>query len=338
MKALLFLAAAVSAYGNGDVIAIRGQKLWQSFKAEYNKQYSAAEEHVRQQIFMDNLKVAALRNEQEGAEVHGVTKFSDMTPSEFKSMLTYTPKLREVQGQPVPRELESQNAVQCTSTTSCDYRTLKAVTPVKDQGQCGSCWAFSATESAETAWFMSNHTLPVLAPQQVVDCDNKDGGFNGGDTPTAFQYIIANGLEAESSYFYKVKDETCQYKSSVVIATAIKWEWGIAPCNTVNTRDCSNQNETALWDVVERLGPQSICVDAEPWQTYRSGIMKGACPHGYYELDHCVQLVGYGVDAGQKYWLVRNSWGTSWGEAGYIRLAFGTNECGVADEVNYLVA
>jgi len=340
MKVAAFLIAALTtgAVAFEDPAAVRGLKLWQNFKTEYGKTYTVAEEEYRKTVFLDNLKRAAMRNIEEGTEVHGVTKFSDMTPAEFKSMLTYTPTLREVQGQPLPADQWKENAVQCKDSTSCDYRTLGAVTAVKDQGQCGSCWAFSAVESTETAWFMAGHAIPTLAPQQVVDCDPQDGGCNGGDTPTAFQYIISAGLEGESSYPYRAKNEKCAYNQAAVIANASSWAWGIPPCNTLATHDCQSQNETALISVVQNLGPMSICVDAEPWQTYRSGIMKGACPNGYYELDHCVQLVGYGSENGERYWLVRNSWGTSWGEAGYIRLAFGLNECGVADEVNYVTA
>jgi len=261
----------------------------------------------------------------------------DLTPEEFKAVLGFRPKL--VEQLPTAEPLTT-SAVSCTSSTDCNYATLGAVTPVKDQGQCGSCWAFSATEATETSEFMKHGILPVLGPQQIVDCDKTDAGCNGGDTPTAYEYLIkAGGQETEKNYPYTGKDGTCKFNSGLVNTTITGYTWGIPPCNTVATHACDSQDETGLWTVVQKTGPQSICVDAQPWQTYRSGIYDStACKHGYYDLDHCVHLTGYGVESGTKYWVVKNSWGASWGEKGYIRLVFGKNMCGVADEVTYATA
>jgi len=293
----------------------------------------------RFRIFTENLKLAKLRNELEGSEVHGVTQFMDLTPQEFKqSYLGFIPKessnVSMLGGEP------SSTASYCgASATSCDYATLGLVTAVKDQGQCGSCWAFSATEATETAQFIAGKTLPVLGPQQIVDCDKTDGGCNGGDTPTAYEYLIkAGGQESEGSYPYTAKDGTCKFNASKVVATISSYKWAIPPCNTAQTRSCDNQDEAGLWNFVATKGPVSICVDAEPWQTYVGGIFtRTTCKHGYMDLDHCVHLTGFGQDGGQKDWLVKNSWGTSWGEKGYIKIAFGTNLCGVADECTIAV-
>jgi len=231
-------------------------------------------------------------------------------------------------------------AVSCSSSTDCDYSKLGVVTPVKDQGQCGSCWAFSATESVETAWAQAGHTLTSLAPQQIVDCDHRDAGCNGGDTPTAYEYVLsAGGMEAENAYPYTAHDGTCKFDSADVVAKINDYKWGITPCNTAATEKCDKQNETGLWSVVQHTGPQSICVDAEPWQTYRSGIFDSdRCKSEYVWLDHCVHLTGYGAEGNTKYWLVKNSWGVTWGEKGYIRLVYGKNMCGVADEVTYSIS
>jgi len=331
---VLALGAALAAItADNAAIVFEAIPLFEQFQIDYSKSYTPLEKEYRFDVFVSNLKRAKKLNAMEGQESFGVTQFMDLTPAEFKRFLGFTPRTYNQlpTAEPIPQ------AVSCSSSTDCNYATLGAVTPVKDQGQCGSCWAFSATEAVETSWFQAGNKLPVLAPQQIVDCDKTDAGCNGGDTPTAFDYVIkAGGLETEADYPYKARDETCAFKAADVAASIKSYSWGITPCNTPATHACDSQNETGLWSVVQNAGPQSICVDAEPWQTYRSGIYSGsACKHGYYDLDHCVHLTGYGVENGVKYWLVKNSWGVSWGEKGYIRLAYGQNICGVADEVTF---
>ncbi len=140
---------------------------------------------------------------------------------------------------------------------------------------------------------------------------------------------------AEKAYPYKAgltgQAGTCQFKAAEVQAKMTGFTYATPGC----TDDCKKQDEAKLKQSLYQNGPVSICVDASPWQTYTSGILtpSAGCASAYDQLDHCVQLVGYGVDpSGQAFWSVRNSWATSWGEAGYIRLSYGTNTCGVADE------
>jgi len=224
--------------------------------------------------------------------------------------------------------------------TSFDWRahTPSVVSDVKDQGQCGSCWAFATTESIESMWALAGNHLVVLSPEQIVDCDTVDAGCNGGDTPSAFEYVTdAGGLDTEASYPYTAgsgDSGNCQFSKKNVAATIKGFTWAIPECSG----SCDSQSMTQVQSKLSTVGPFAICVYAEPWQDYAGGIFNDAtCTHAYTDLDHCVQMVGYAP----SYWIVRNSWAADWGEAGYIyvstKVAKG-NLCGVLDEVNFAKA
>ena len=218
-----------------------------------------------------------------------------------------------------------------------DWFTEGACTPVKDQGQCGSCWAFSATEEIESMWIRSNHSKTVLSEQQIVSCDQTDAGCDGGDTITAYEYVQqAGGLETEADYPYTSGNSgangQCKFSASKTVVTVTNYSYAVPPC----TGSCNSQNEDLLATQLYSVGPVSICINASPWQDYTGGVMSTNCPGAANDLDHCVQLVGYDTTASPPYWIVRNQWGTSWGEEGYIRLEYDSgNVCGVADEASY---
>jgi len=288
---------------------------------------------ARYSTFLDNMERAALLNNRTaGANKFGITKFSDLTSEEFKQMYTgFTPAS-------APRDIAGRVHVvpkSFAAPTTYDWRDHGAVSPVKDQGQCGSCWAFSAMEQVESQWFLSKGSLPLLSAQQLVDCDTVDAGCDGGDTPSAYDYIKkAGGLEKQSDYAYTGRDGSCKFSSSKVAADVNGYTYATPPCYS----NCKTQDENTLKSALASTAPVSICVDADIWQLYQNGVIeaKDGCDFGYYDLNHCVQLVGYNTDSKGVYWIVRNSWNTDWGDDGYIYLRFGSNVCGVADEATFV--
>merc|ERR1711860_94110 len=199
-----------------------------------------------------------------------------------------------------------------------DWTTKGAVTPIKDQAQCGSCWAFSTTGSTESANFISKESLKSLSEQQLVDCSGSYGnqGCNGGLMDNAFKYYLGKGkgAAAEEAYPYTGRDGSC--KSFTPVVEISKYT------------DVPAKSEDGLKTAVTQQ-PVSIAVDARKWQSYRGGVFTGCT--GLVQLDHGVLAVGYS----DSYWKVKNSWGTSWGESGFIRLTMGKNECGLSNAASW---
>jgi len=245
----------------------------------------------------------------------GMNEFGDMTWAEFKAIYVGGTK-------PVPREfIRSKNYPESinprTIPASLDWRQKNAVTPVKNQGQCGSCWAFSTTGSVEGAHAISTGTLVSLSEQQLMDCASSYGnqGCNGGLMDDAFEFIIKNGgICSEASYPYKGVEGKCQTCTEVATISSYV--------------DNPSGNENNLSTLIQ-TGPVSIAIEADQsaFQFYSGGVFSATCGHN---LDHGVLIVGYGTLSSKPYWIVKNSWGASWGMSGYILMIQGKDECGLA--------
>jgi C1A family cysteine protease len=222
----------------------------------------------------------------------------------------------------IPRYSEVNLVGKVNVPSEIDWNAKGAVTPVKNQGSCGSCWAFSTTGSVEGAHFLKTGSLKSLSEQQLVDCSGSEGneGCNGGLMTYAFQYLIKfGGSVGQTAYPYTARDGSCKAKTSDIVATISKFESPPA-------------NEEQLGKYLDK-GPISVAVEADQsiFQFYRSGVLDGNCGRN---LDHGVLAVGYGSDAKNGYWIVKNSWGASWGNQGYVWIRFGKNMCGIAGDLN----
>jgi len=323
LLALLSLTVLSQAKFLGNLDQLEGE-LFSQFQDQYNIQYSSQEETAyRFNVFQSNLLIIAELVKQEPGAVFGITKFSDQTPEEFAANhLNYNAGTQSPLAQP---EFEfSAESVTGDVPASWDWRTEGAVTSVKNQGQCGSCWSFSATANIEGQYFLKHNSSISFAEQQFVDCDTIDAGCNGGLMTNAFTYLKGtDGLETYADYPYTAVQGTCVYKSSKAVAK-------VSGYFNVST------NETLIAAALYATGPLAIAADATTWQFYIGGIL-GSLTKGYLcgtTLDHGVTLVGYGASGSTEFWIVKNSWGADWGESGYLRVIRGYDACGMNLDVS----
>jgi len=325
---VLLAFAAVLAVASALHAPNEYQGLFRAFIKQHNKHYHVDEFHVRFANFKANLDLVAAHNAQNKSFKLAVNQFADMQQEEFRSkFLGYKFVDRS--------HLRSKNVEEVNSSVAApdavNWVTNGAVTPVKNQGQCGSCWAFSTTGATEGAWFVAKGALVSLSEQQLVDCSSAQGnqGCNGGLMDQGFQYIITNkGICTESDYPYTGADGTCQ-TSCTAAATISKFT------------DVAVNNEDAL-KTANAQQPIAIAIEADQsvFQFYSSGVLDDASCG--VNLDHGVLLAGYGHDSSSNkdFWLVKNSWGASWGAAGYIQIVRNVNgnwarQCGLTSDPSY---
>jgi C1A family cysteine protease len=353
--------------------------LFTRFQTKFSKSYSTSHEKAKRfGVFKDNVQIAYEMNRkaaEAGKNVqYGVTKFSDLTPAEFKeTYLTYgntktasgskTESMSKedrrkllLPGEVATFDPESDcpackrfpffaNFTSTNLPTDFDWRDYGAVTAVKNQAECGSCWTFSTTGDIEGAWYLSgsgdDRPLVSLSEQQLVACDtNINSGCNGGLQELAFMFVQrVGGIVSEDAYPYKKinmynpSDTVTKPNCNSSIVTEGHFAARINGWQYVST---SAAGESTLALSLVKAGPLAMAMNADGMQYYVSGIDEpdDCSPN---ELDHAVLLVGYGEEDGVEYWLIKNSWADEWGEDGYYRIARGSNLCGVAEDVLHSV-
>jgi len=332
MRSLVLLSIFIYAVNSITFIDLVLEE-WETWKQTHSKAYeSHTEEKFRLKIFMENKGKVERHNRQAQKGKHSFTlsmnKYGDLLNHEFRTLLNGY-KQRPVNAtKPFLGATFLKNPHFEKLPKKVDWRKLGAVTPVKDQGRCGSCWSFSTTGALEAMHFRKTGKLVSLSEQNLVDCSREYGndGCNGGLMDNAFQYIKDNGgIDTERSYPYEGEDDVCRYNPRWKGATDIGFV------------DIESGNEIDLEHAIASQGPCSIAIDAshESFQFYGGGVYREPeCDPGM--LDHGVLLVGYGVEDGSKYWLVKNSWGEGWGDGGYVKIARREdNMCGVASQASY---
>jgi len=325
MRAVILVAllACIFAHQHTQETTVDAFSQFQSFVTKFNKQYKTIDEfNAKFATFKSNVestqKLAAMGHRHQV----GVTKFSDLTKEEFKSQmlgfkpskgfLTHVHRVR-------PDSVDDAPA-------SVDWRDKGAVTAVKDQGQCGSCWAFSAVANIEGQYQITTGKSVQFSEQELVSCDTNDSGCNGGLMENAFQWLEDNGaLETTKEYPYTSgdgDDGNCSLDQS---SSDVK----------VVSHQMVSTDETEIAAFLAKYGPLAVAMNAEDsLQTYTGGIIdlsESECDPSM--LDHGVTIVGYGTENKVDYWIVKNSWNTNWGEDGYFRITRGNGTCGINTHV-----
>ena len=304
---------------------------WNKWTRLYNRSYGVMEYGKRKEIFKDNLDYITAHNRYGSSNYRlGLNQFGDLTTEEWRSnYFGYAPKKYF-------NNMSNRRTVYMDGATalpqSVDWRQRGAVTPVKNQGQCGSCWSFSATGAMEGVNFISTGKLVSLSEQQLVDCSSAEGdqGCFGGLMDDAFEYVIKNGgIDTEQDYPYFAKTGSCNTQKQSKHAVSF-----------TSFQDVPHNNERQLAMAVAKH-PVSVAIEADQpdFQFYKSGVFNATCGTA---LDHGVLVVGYGEQDGMNYWIVKNSWGESWGNNGYILIAKDIadtqGQCGIAMNPSYPIS
>lgn len=318
-------------------------KVFKKWQHHFSKWYDSIEDEAnRFVIFIENWRYIHNHNKNSGASyILGLNEFADLTSNQFRlrvhghtgSCMSHARQTRISPTTNASQTYYDPSLAIVRVPTSVDWTSKGKVTPVKNQGPCGSCWAFSTTGAIESRYAIKNNKLISLSEQELVDCSKSygNGGCSGGLMTAAFKYVKDNGgLCSEAEYPYIAKDQpTCRKSSCRTKYDAISEYTNVTP-----------RNEAALLAAVAQ-GPVSIAIEADEnaFQFYSGGVLKGVCGA---KLDHGVLVVGYGTDPDLgDYWKVKNSWGSTWGEGGYIRICrnCGKNgdhgECGILDSPSY---
>jgi len=297
---------------------MQAEKSFISWMRSTNQIYSGDEYQLRFGIFQANQRYVSSHNKGKHSWTLALNKFSAMTPAEYRALLGVRGSVSESNYVPAQSSVKAPDAL--------DWRDKGVVNPIKDQGQCGSCWAFSAIQAMESAWAINHNTLYSLSESNLVDCTCE--GCNGGVPSSAYDYVISKQggkFQLESDYPYTPVRNNCHFDAAK------------APDAQIEKHISSLIfSESKLQEHVAEYGPATVCIDASQasFQLYTGGIYDDSSCSSLI-LDHAVGCIGYGSESGTDYWIIRNSWGEDWGEAGYIRIRRNHhNRCGVATRVS----
>jgi cathepsin F len=313
MKVLLSLLI-VSVFSIDDL-----NDQFNNFTAAYNRTYNSdGEKNARFWVFKQN--IMRLNGDNNSSWNQGVTQFFDLTQQEFQNTyLTFNIPFSELMTALVDDSNTEATRLLASIPTNFDWRTSGAVTPVKDQGQCGCCWAFSSVANIESLYYIKYRQVVDLAEQQLLNCDTYDSGCNGGSMMNAFAYLKSStGLIKESDLPYTSSSATCAISNFLPVAKV-----------TASTR-YPYTNESSIASFLYSNGPLAVAINGNILFNYVSGIIKATSSQcDPTNLNHAVLIVGYGVSGTTSYWIVKNSWGVYWGESGYFRIAKGSSTCGI---------
>jgi C1A family cysteine protease len=320
MRAVLVLALAVAASAAlAPLKESEYQFLFTRWVGQFEKKYTADQFFAKYNTFKNALEFIRNENMKNHSYELGMNQFGDLTAEEFKAQVVggcYQSEKTRVGTDPI---------APAAGLDDIDWRKKGAVTDIKNQAQCGSCWAFSATGALEGAWYNAKQQLVNFSEQQLVDCSGSEGnmGCNGGLMDYAFSYWMKKGACTEDAYPYTARDGSC--KQCTPVGTVSKFV------------DVKANDENALGDAL-KTGPVSVAIEADQavFQYYKSGVIESGCGRN---LDHGVLLVGYAGNPSPTagYWIVKNSWGKSWGAQGYVNIRAFKNMCGIATENSYPV-
>ncbi|AXS67718.1 cathepsin [Cryptophlebia peltastica nucleopolyhedrovirus] len=324
MKLLLLFLLIAGTTSATTFDLLKAPDYFENFISKFNKHYPDTEtRNYRFKIFKQNLEEINNKNKLNNSAVYSINKFSDLTKNEIVSK--YTGLTSAVTAQNLQVGSNFCKIVYLDSPPgdnlpiNFDWRISNKVTSVKDQGACGSCWAFSALGSLESLYAIKHNKLINFSEQQLIDCDRVNMGCDGGLMHVAFEQIMnVGGVMEENDYPYRGVKSRCAADPSKFV---------------VSLSSCSRyifQNEDTLKNVLITQGPIAMAIDATSISTYSKGIIKFCDNFG---VNHAVLLVGYGTENNVNYWTFKNTWGTDWGEDGYFRVKRNINSCGLVNEL-----